>query len=107
MKVIPYQSLAYFDHSWLKTHHHFSFADYYNPSNIRYGTIRVINDDIVKGGHGFDKHPHQNMEIITYIINGELTHTDSMGNTRTVSRGGAQYMSAGTGVFHAEYNYGL
>ena len=106
MKIIPYQSLASFDHGWLQTRHHFSFADYYDPSNIHYGAIRVINDDVVKAGHGFDRHPHKDMEIITYIINGELTHTDSMGNNRTVKRGDAQYMSAGTGITHAEYNYG-
>jgi redox-sensitive bicupin YhaK (pirin superfamily) len=85
---------------------HFSFADYYNPENIQFGKLRVINDDQVKPGTGFDLHPHSNMEIISYVVEGELTHRDSMGNGRTLKRGEAQYMSAGTGVFHSEHNRG-
>lgn len=91
---------------WLKSKFHFSFAEYYNPSNINFGVLRVINDDLVKPGTGFDTHPHRDMEIISYVVDGELTHGDSMGNKRTLSRGHVQYMSAGTGVFHSEHNLG-
>ncbi|NLV89359.1 MAG: pirin family protein [Tissierellia bacterium] len=94
------------DLGWLKSKFHFSFAEYYNPSNINFGVLRVINDDLVKPGTGFDTHPHRDMEIISYIVDGELTHGDSMGNKRTLSRGHVQYMSAGTGVFHSEHNFG-
>ncbi|NRD79202.1 pirin family protein [Bacillus sp. BRMEA1] len=91
---------------WLKSVFHFSFANYYNPKNIHFGTLRVINDDLVDAGTGFDLHPHQNMEIISYVVNGELTHGDSMGNRSTIERGHVQYMSAGTGVYHSEHNLG-
>ena len=93
-------------HGWLDSHFHFSFAEYYNPANIQFGVLRVLNDDIVQPGEGFGTHPHRDMEIISYVIEGELTHRDSMGNTRTLTRGQAQYMSAGTGVTHSEYNHG-
>lgn len=85
---------------------HFSFAEYYNPSNLNFGTLRVINDDLVQAGTGFDTHPHRDMEIISYVVNGELTHGDSMGNKNTLYRGHVQYMSAGTGVLHSEHNFG-
>ncbi|MCM3569573.1 pirin family protein [Neobacillus mesonae] len=91
---------------WLKSVFHFSFAEYYNPKNINFGMLRVINDDMIAPGTGFDLHPHQNMEIISYVVEGELTHGDSMGNKSTISRGHVQYMSAGTGVFHSEQNLG-
>ena len=91
---------------WLDSRFHFSFADYYNPDNIRFGALRVLNDDLVEPGTGFDTHPHQDMEIISYVIDGELTHADSMGNQSTLSRGQVQYMSAGTGVLHSEHNRG-
>ncbi|WP_276929731.1 pirin family protein [Herbinix luporum] len=94
------------DLGWLKSKFHFSFAEYYNPSNLNFGALRVINDDLVEPGKGFDTHPHRDMEIISYVIEGELTHGDSMGNKRTLSRGHVQYMSAGTGVFHSEHNLG-
>lgn len=94
------------DLGWLKSKFHFSFAEYYNPSNINFVVLRVINDDLVKPGTGFDTHPHRDMEIISYVVDGELTHGDSMGNKRTLSRGHVQYMSAGTGVFHSEHNLG-
>ncbi|MDP4090022.1 MAG: pirin family protein [Bacillota bacterium] len=94
------------DLGWLKSIFHFSFADYYNPRNINFGVLRVINDDIIQGGTGFDTHPHRDMEIISYVIDGELTHGDSIGNKNTITRGHVQYMSAGTGVYHSEYNYG-
>jgi redox-sensitive bicupin YhaK (pirin superfamily) len=93
-------------HAWLDSHFHFSFADYYNPDNIQFGALRVVNDDLVKPGTGFDIHPHENMEIISYVIDGELTHGDSMGNKETLTRGQVQYMSAGTGVWHSEHNLG-
>jgi redox-sensitive bicupin YhaK (pirin superfamily) len=93
-------------HGWLDSHFHFSFAAYYNPENINFGVLRVLNDDIVLPGTGFDTHPHQNMEIISYVIEGQLSHADSMGNEQTLSRGQVQYMSAGTGVTHSEYNHG-
>ncbi len=94
------------NHGWLDSIFHFSFAEYYNPSNINFGVLRVINDDLIEGGYGFDPHPHRDMEIISYVIDGELTHSDSMGNERTVTRGDVQYMSAGRGVTHSEYNNG-
>ncbi|WP_461612118.1 pirin family protein [Clostridium sp. Marseille-QA1073] len=91
---------------WLKSKFHFSFAEYYNPDNINFGVLRVINDDLVQSNTGFDTHPHRDMEIISYVVNGELTHRDSMGNKSTITRGHVQYMSAGTGVYHSEHNFG-
>lgn len=92
---------------WLDSHFHFSFSNYYNPYNIQFGELRVINDDLIMAGTGFDTHPHHDMEILTYVLDGELTHQDSMGHKRTVKRGGIQYMSAGTGITHSEHNYGI
>lgn len=89
---------------WLNSRFHFSFAEYYNPKNMKFGVLRVLNDDIVEPGTGFDTHPHKDMEIISYVVSGELTHADSMGNKETLVRGQVQYMSAGTGVFHSEHN---
>lgn len=91
---------------WLDSHFHFSFADYYNPDNVNFGVLRVINDDLVKPGTGFDMHPHSNMEILSYVVDGELSHADSMRNKQTLTRGQVQYMSAGTGVVHSEHNRG-
>ena len=91
---------------WLRSKFHFSFAEYYNPDNIQFGVLRVINDDLINSQTGFGTHPHKNMEIISYVVNGELTHGDSMGNQNTITRGQVQYMSAGTGVLHSEYNLG-
>ncbi|MDR3315291.1 MAG: pirin family protein [Coriobacteriales bacterium] len=91
---------------WLDSHFHFSFAEYLNPDNINFGVLRVWNDDIVLPGQGFDTHPHKNMEIISYVVEGSLSHKDSMGNEQTLTRGQVQYMSAGTGVLHSEYNHG-
>lgn len=106
--------LRYIDHKkmgrsklgWLDSHFHFSFAEYYNPANTNFGQLRVVNDDIIAPDTGFDTHPHRDMEIITYVIDGELTHADSMGNRHTLTRGQVQYMSAGTGVTHSEHNKG-
>ncbi|MBU5486526.1 pirin family protein [Clostridium sp. MSJ-11] len=91
---------------WLRSKFHFSFAEYYNPDNINFGVLRVINDDLIESNTGFDTHPHRDMEIISYVVNGELTHGDSMGNKNTITRGHVQYMSAGTGVYHSEHNLG-
>lgn len=91
---------------WLKSNFHFSFAEYYNPKNMGFGVLRVINDDLVEENTGFETHHHKDMEIISYVIDGQLTHKDSMGSQSTLHRGDFQYMSAGTGVFHSEHNLG-
>lgn len=91
---------------WLRSTFHFSFAEYYNPDNIQFGVLRVINDDLINPQTGFGTHPHRDMEIISYVVNGELTHGDSMGNKNSITRGHIQYMSAGTGVLHSEHNLG-
>jgi redox-sensitive bicupin YhaK (pirin superfamily) len=106
IKFIDHTKMGRGQHDWLDSHFHFSFAEYYNPSNMHFGVLRVLNDDMVQPGEGFDTHPHQNMEILSYVVRGELTHGDSMGNTRTLTRGQVQYMSAGTGVLHSEHNRG-
>jgi quercetin 2,3-dioxygenase len=95
---------AFFDHGWLKTYHSFSFADYFDPNNQHWGALRVFNDDTVEGGAGFPTHPHRDMEIVTYVLEGNLAHKDSLGNEGVVGPGGVQFMSAGTGVRHSEYN---
>ncbi|MGG2063653.1 pirin family protein [Bacillus sp. S14(2024)] len=105
-KKIDHKQMGRANHGWLNTHFHFSFADYYNPNNMRFGALRVINDDLVAAQTGFDMHPHRDMEIISYVVDGALTHQDSMGNRGTIERGHVQYMSAGTGVFHSEHNLG-
>jgi len=92
------------DHGWLDTYHTFSFADYYDPGRIHFGALRVLNDDTVEGGRGFGKHPHDNMEIVTVMLEGELLHADSMGHTQVLHPDEVQVMSAGTGIFHSEMN---
>ena len=100
----PFSELGGADHGWLKTHHHFSFSDYYDPRRMSWGALRVWNDDDIAPGSGFPPHPHANMEIITYVREGAITHKDSLGNTGRTGAGDVQVMSAGTGVRHAEFN---
>jgi redox-sensitive bicupin YhaK (pirin superfamily) len=100
----PFGQLGGADHGWLKARHHFSFANYYDPRKMGWGALRVWNDDEIAPNSGFPPHPHSDMEIITYVRDGAITHKDSMGNTGRTGAGDVQVMSAGTGVRHAEYN---
>jgi redox-sensitive bicupin YhaK (pirin superfamily) len=92
------------DHGWLNSHHSFSFAGFYDPEKVNFGVLRVLNDDVVAAGMGFGTHPHDNMEIISIPLQGELAHRDNMGNTAVIKQGDIQVMSAGTGIQHSEYN---
>ena len=95
---------GFFDHGWLRTYHSFSFADYYNPEKMNFGLLRVLNDDVIAPGEGFGTHPHKNMEIVTIPLKGELEHEDSTGHKEIIKFNDIQNMSAGTGVYHSEYN---
>ena len=102
--VRKFSSLGHADHGWLNARHHFSFANYYDPDRMGWGRIRVWNDDQIAARSGFPPHPHRDMEIVTYVRTGAITHQDSMGNKGRTGAGDVQVMSAGTGVTHAEYN---
>lgn len=104
IELRPFASLGAADHGWLKARHHFSFADFHDPKRMGWGGLRVWNDDEIAPHSGFPPHPHANMEIITYVREGAITHQDSLGNTGRTAAGDVQVMSAGTGVRHAEYN---
>ena len=101
----PADSRGAANHGWLQSYHTFSFANYHNPSRIHFGALRVLNDDKVSGGMGFGQHPHDNMEIISIPLEGDLEHQDSMGNNAVIRHGDIQVMSAGTGIYHREYNH--
>jgi redox-sensitive bicupin YhaK (pirin superfamily) len=102
--IRKFETLGHADHGWLNARHHFSFADYHDPARMGWGAIRVWNDDEIAARSGFPPHPHRDMEIITYVRSGAITHQDSMGNKGRTAAGDVQVMSAGTGVRHAEYN---
>jgi redox-sensitive bicupin YhaK (pirin superfamily) len=104
IELRPFASLGGGQFGWLDTRHHFSFADYRDPQRVHWGKLRVWNDDLIAPGTGFDPHPHQDMEIITFVREGAITHQDSLGNTGRTEAGDVQVMSAGTGIRHAEYN---
>ena len=104
IELRPYEDLGGANHGWLDTRHHFSFASYQDPARVHWGKLRVWNDDWIAPGTGFDPHPHQDMEIVTYVREGAITHQDSLGNKGRTEAGDVQVMSAGTGIRHAEYN---
>ena len=106
LRKLDHRNMGKSDLGWLRSILHFSFADYFNIDNMNFGVLRVINDDLIEAGTGFDFHPHKDMEIVSYVISGGLSHSDTMGHKNTVYRGEVQYMSAGTGVFHSEQNLG-
>ncbi|AXB77649.1 pirin family protein [Novosphingobium sp. P6W] len=104
IELRPFDTLGAANHGWLDAHHHFSFADYHDPARTNWGRLRVWNDDTIAAKSGFPPHPHRDMEIITYVRTGAITHRDSMGNTGRTGAGDVQVMSAGTGVQHSEFN---
>jgi redox-sensitive bicupin YhaK (pirin superfamily) len=104
IELRPFESLGGANHGWLDAKHHFSFADYHDPARVHWGNLRVWNDDTIQPKSGFPPHPHRDMEIITYVRKGAITHQDSLGNTGRTEAGDVQVMSAGTGVRHSEYN---
>lgn len=104
LRKLEHRNMGRSNLGWLNSTFHFSFAEYFNIDNMNFGALRVINDDLIEAHTGFDTHPHRDMEIVSYVVNGELTHADSMGNRGTINRGEVQYMSAGTGVYHSEHN---
>ncbi|NHN83506.1 hypothetical protein GOB93_02485 [Acetobacter musti] len=104
IEVRPFAGIGAARHGWLDAHHHFSFANYHDPDRVHWGALRVWNDDAIAAGTGFPPHPHRDMEIITYVRSGAITHEDSLGNKGRTEAGDVQVMSAGTGITHAEYN---
>lgn len=104
IELRPFNSLGAANHGWLDAHHHFSFADYHEPGRTNWGRLRVWNDDTIAPGTGFPAHPHRDMEIVTYVRKGAITHKDSLGNQGRTEAGDVQVMSAGSGIQHAEYN---
>lgn len=104
LQLRPFATLGAANHGWLDAHHHFSFASYHDPRRMHWGNLRVWNDDVIASGTGFPQHPHQNMEIITYVREGAITHQDNLGNQGRTEAGDVQVMSAGTGIAHSEYN---
>jgi hypothetical protein len=104
ISIRPSAERGHANHGWLDTQYSFSFSDYYDPKNMGFRDLRVINEDVISAGRGFGKHPHRDMEILTYVVNGELTHHDSMGRGATLRRHDIQRMSAGTGIMHSEVN---
>jgi len=104
LKKLPKENMGTSNLGWLESRFHFSFADYRNPNNMNFGVLRVLNDDIIHANSGFETHPHSNMEIISYVVDGQITHKDSMGNAETLKRGEVQYLSAGDGIYHSEHN---
>lgn len=106
IEVTAFEDFGHQDHGWLKACHHFSFANYYDPGRMGFGVLRVWNDDLIQGGTGFPTHPHKDMEIITYVRSGAVSHEDSLGNAGSTQAGQVQVMSAGTGIHHSEENAG-
>lgn len=104
IELRPFATLGAADHGWLDAHHHFSFGDYHDPARTTWGRLRVWNDDTIAAGTGFPPHPHNDMEIVTYVRRGAITHQDSLGNVGRTEAGDVQVMSAGTGIRHSEYN---
>lgn len=105
LRKLKKQNMGTSNLGWLESQFHFSFANYIDYTNMQFGVLRVLNDDVIHSKSGFDTHSHKNMEIISYVIDGELTHKDSMGNEETLNRGNVQYLSAGDGIYHSEYNH--
>ena len=104
LKKLPKENMGHSSLGWLESRFHFSFAEYYNPENMHFGVLRVLNDDKIYPLEGFDFHPHKDMEIISYVVEGEISHKDSMGNIESLKRGEVQYLSAGSGIMHSEKN---